>query len=786
MIITKHQTSRFITFVNKKPKIFLLLSCIIFLILSTYPVIFLNKSFVSPSGVPQLSDSGDILPGYKNENSGYLGDDRGAMLWGVAPSMSVAYDSIIKYKEFPFWNRYVGGGTPLFAQTNDLIIDPTNIFFIFFGQNSWSYDLKFLFSRLLFSFGISILVLRFTKSVGSAFFIGVSSIFLGYYQSRFNHPALFVLTYMPWALIGWETITRSFLDGRSKLSKITHASLLVIFSFLLINSGPVKETAPATLFIHIFGFIYFIYSVHNTYSIKKSFFIVCVISAALLFSSVFYTYLFFDLLHKSFSVYDNPGVNQLPINNILGYFQPVFNKDLQGFTSNIFYLFAITLLFRLRHIIKKLFFVRLALIISLILVFIIYGLIPNVILIKIPYFNNIHHIQNVLGSPLFLFTAILSGFAIKEYFKFSSENKAEHFRNFLYIYVALYLLYASINKFHLFAPFIYSFLFLNLIYFFLVKYPKTQSSTLFITFIILCLANSQHHRSGFNFIDNKLLIPTSRVDYLKNSKAIIFVKNYIQEHGPTRIIGYESILFPGYNARLGLESLVSVEPLRNHLIESYYDSIGFGYANDWGWLRLLNEKNIISANKGLDLMNVGLVITKLGTQLPNGYSLIFQDDYMVWKNENYWPRAFYTNLIFSMKKDEEISDLINKSEQGKFFASIDSNTLKSLNFSPDKKNDFLFTSSINYKLTNNSTSFDISVLQAGIVVLTEAYYPGDFKVFIDGRPINYFRVNQSFKGIFVKDAGFHHVEFFYEPEHLKKALYLTLLGFLLPLLLFLV
>ena len=51
---------------------------------------------------------------------------------------------------------------------------------------------------------------------------------------------------------------------------------------------------------------------------------------------------------------------------------------------------------------------------------------------------------------------------------------------------------------------------------------------------------------------------------------------------------------------------------------------------------------------------------------------------------------------------------------------------------------------------------------------------------------NYLRVNQSFKGIFVKDAGFHHVEFFYEPEHLKKALYLTLLGFLLPLLLFLV
>jgi hypothetical protein len=754
--------------------------------LSSYPVLFFNKSFVSPAGVSQMSSPPNELPGFKSESAGYIGDDRGAMLWGVGPSMSVAYNSLFKFKEFPFWNRYVAGGTPLYAQTNNLILDPTNIFFAFFGSNSWSYDLKFLLSRFIFSFGISLLVLQFTKSTLSAFYTGIASIFLGYYQSRFNHPAIFVLTYMPWVIIAWKGVSDNLSFKNNDFLKTRAVFFLLVTSFFLLNSGPAKEAVPAAILLHFFGALYFIYSAHDTYPIKKLFFTLGIISAALIFSSIFYTYLFLDLLHKSFSVYDNPGVHQLPINNILGYFQPYFNKGLEGFTSNLFYLFAITLLFRLRHTIKNIFFIKVALIISLILVFIIYGLIPNLILIKIPYFNNIHHIQNVLGAPLFIFIALLSGFAIKEYCKFSSENKIEHFRHFLYIYAALYLLNASINNFHLFLPFLFTLLSFSLIYYFLAKFPKNQTVTFFLTFIIFCFANGQHLPSSFDFVDKRFLIPTGRADYLKNSNTILFVRSYIQEHGPTRVIGYENVLFPGYNARLGLESLVSVEPLRNQLIETYYDFIGFGYANNWGWLRLPNERNIIPANKGLDLMNVGLVITELGTHLPKGYSLIFQDDFMVWKNENYWPRAFYTNLIFSMKKDEEIIDLINKSGQGKFFAALDSYTHNSLNFSQDKKNNVLVASGENYKLTNNSTSFDIKVAQAGVVVLTEAYYPDDFKVYVDGSPINYFRVNQSFKGIFINNPGVHRVEFFYEPEHLKKALYLTLLGFLLPLLLFLV
>jgi hypothetical protein len=88
-----------------------------------------------------------------------------------------------------------------------------------------------------------------------------------------------------------------------------------------------------------------------------------------------------------------------------------------------------------------------------------------------------------------------------------------------------------------------------------------------------------------------------------------------------------------------------------------------------------------------------------------------------------------------------------------------------------------------YRLTNNSTNFSVEASGPGIIVLSEAYYPGDFIARINGKKINYIRVNEAFKGIWVNKAGHYDVNFIYRPEYLNISLLISAIGMSLLLLL---
>jgi uncharacterized membrane protein YfhO len=82
----------------------------------------------------------------------------------------------------------------------------------------------------------------------------------------------------------------------------------------------------------------------------------------------------------------------------------------------------------------------------------------------------------------------------------------------------------------------------------------------------------------------------------------------------------------------------------------------------------------------------------------------------------------------------------------------------------------------NYHLTTNTTSFDIEASGPGLVALTEAWLPHDFRVTLDGQRVHYLRLNHAFKGVFVPTAGSHHLEFTYRPQRFTLALNLATLG----------
>ena len=84
-----------------------------------------------------------------------------------------------------------------------------------------------------------------------------------------------------------------------------------------------------------------------------------------------------------------------------------------------------------------------------------------------------------------------------------------------------------------------------------------------------------------------------------------------------------------------------------------------------------------------------------------------------------------------------------------------------------------------YGLTNNTTTFTVDATAPGVAVLTEAYVPGDFRVTLNGAPVEYFRVNHAFRGVRIPAAGKYVVSYSYWPRHFTLSLVMAAIGSLI-------
>ena len=165
-----------------------------------------------------------------------------------------------------------------------------------------------------------------------------------------------------------------------------------------------------------------------------------------------------------------------------------------------------------------------------------------------------------------------------------------------------------------------------------------------------------------------------------------------------------------------------------------------------------------------------------GTKMPQGMKLVYTDDLDVWQRESVWPRAFFVNKIKEARKPSDLLEaLADKAHQP--FAAIQSNSITVP--IPNNNASYLVVPAKEYKLTNNSTSFLVEANGSGIIVLGETYYPGDFIALLNGKKVDYIRVNEAFKGVLIDKAGTYNVSFTYRPEKLNQALWISFFGFVL-------
>jgi hypothetical protein len=68
----------------------------------------------------------------------------------------------------------------------------------------------------------------------------------------------------------------------------------------------------------------------------------------------------------------------------------------------------------------------------------------------------------------------------------------------------------------------------------------------------------------------------------------------------------------------------------------------------------------------------------------------------------------------------------------------------------------------------DALEYQTTSTQEGIVVFSEIYYPYGWHAYIDGQPVEHFRVNYVLRALNVP-AGEHHIRFEFSPDILKKA-----------------
>jgi hypothetical protein len=270
--------------------------------------------------------------------------------------------------------------------------------------------------------------------------------------------------------------------------------------------------------------------------------------------------------------------------------------------------------------------------------------------------------------------------------------------------------------------------------------------------------------------------PAVRADLQAPSAAVTFMKT-IAGAEPFRAVGTANNLFPGFSAVYGLEGVNGPDAVMNPAYTELLLAAGLLHSGDWRVL--LPPAMLAQFQPILDLLNVRFCATGPGAAPPGGtYSRAADLDLAIYASPTVWPRAFFTDTVIALREPKDLIALARQAG-GRPFAAIAAPDLTGQATLARLPREFArrqVVPATDYRLTNNTTSFVIHAPRAGVIVLHESYFPGDFRVTMNGKPADDFRVNHAFKGIAVEAPGLYRVTFAYRPRHWTLALSLAGLG----------
>lgn len=815
---------------------------------SSYPVVFLGKSFVSPNmGTVLLYDGFPTLPGYASAATGNnMGSDIGAIMWQHVP-LSMVEARALRHGEAPLWNRYNSAGTPLLGQGQSMFGDPLHFLVIAANGAAWAWDLKYLIAKWLFAVGMGLIVLRVgvvrsdreglrsvaaatsseqcapaspalpeqrppeaqaATAAAAALIVAAVAPFIGFFVYRFNHPAFFSLCYAPWPLYCWIRAVRA----PTLRATFGWAAALMLANLALMNSGTAKEAYMLLLTMNLAG--------------------LCVLATAgrpwrerfaklgvLAWAGLLFTLItapiwgtFLHELHNAYTSYNAVSAYQIQPSLLLGAFDEIFYRPLmpanRTFNPSLNFVFLLGFLYflaTLRTQVAHRTAITLA-IVSLLPLSLAFGLVPSAWIVRVPLLANVAHIDNTFSCALIVLWGVLAGVGFTTA---ADRLRTRDGRGDLVVVslmlgalVFAWIAFRQVVHRPIFgptftvnppghtlavAPFIWGYLASLLIAAAglmlavrraLVRGALTSALALVIALgvAVLCWRHGlQATSAGF---ETYVLRPTVRAPLHARSEAVAFLQAE-QHRTPLRAYGLHGNLFPGWTAAYGIETIHGPDALMSPFYRELTGAMG-GIERIWDWRLYLEPRNIATARPYLDSLNVRYYVDLHSDRRllePTLRAAKFAD-LDVYESPTAWPRAFFTENVITYGTVEELLGRIRVAD-GHPFAAVQTSDLDDaypLRSVMATQSAARTEAASHYRLTENTTSFDIHATGAGAVVLLESWWPGDFRAFVNSQKARVLRFNHAFKGVAIPAPGDYHVEFKYVPKGWYRNLALCGIG----------
>lgn len=768
-----------------RPRAAILLVAAAAVAVQAHPVLFGGRSFVSPSnGSWMLYGNQPTLPGAtQTEFANTMGSDVGAMMWNFIYYPMVQREALLHDGELPLWNRYSMTGEPLLGQGQSMLGDPFNVLTILADGAAWAWDVRFILAHWLLAAGLGLTAWMLTRHLPASVLVTIGAGFIGFFSFRLNHPANFSVCYAPWILVAWVGLIQS----RTSRGEAGWLGALLLANWTEFSSGTMKESSMLMACLDLAG-LFLLFLTPSTAGRRGRLLLLAtaagglfVLLAAPLWMS------FFSALRHSVTAYDAPQAQTLPLAQFIGFFDDIFYR--QKWPEEWVVAPALNLLFllgALAWVASPSAWRRdragLALLLAAGVPWAFaFGVVPPAVIVKIPFIGNIWHVGNTFSCPLLILFSVLAGCGFREamihagqpgwWRRFAAAaalgaamaavffiSTAEHPRSLFFQGYAAALALAALA-----LP-------LGLRWTARSGRPNALCVALVLGVPLLLWRHGQYLRSSF---DRYVFSPGERADFHAPSPAVAWV-NDRKTAEPSRVIGLQNNLFPVYNVALHWESLYGVDAVRSGYYLEYAAALHLGRV--WKWDGGTPESDATTLLPVHDMLNVTHYLADHASPahaIPR-LQLVAQRDLDIYASASAWPRAFFTDRLAVYDKVEAFATRLHTGD-GRPFAAVQADEKDIPALSRDLSSRTIRAASA-YRLTANTTSFAVDASGPGVVVLTEAFYPGDFQVTVDGEPASYFRVNHAFKGVAIERAGRHEIAFAYWPEHFTLALALAAAG----------
>ena len=771
-----------------RPRRTILLVAALAVAVQAHPVVFGGRSFVSPNnGSLMLYSNHPTLPGARQaEFSDTMGSDVGALLFQHLYYPMAEREAVLHDGEFPLWNRYNLGGEPLLGQGQSMFGDPFNALTILADGAAWAWDVHFLLTHWLLAAGLGLVVWMLTRNLAASLLVTIGAGFLSFFTFRINHPATFSLCYSPWILMAWIGLRQS----RTSRGEAGWLGLMLLANWTEFSSGTMKESGILMACLNLAGVLLVVLDPGTAGRRQRLLLLATATGGLFLLLAAPLWMSFLTALRHSVTAYDVPQAQTYALSQFIGIFDDIFYR--QKWTEEWVVapgLNGLFLLGVLAWVVSPSVWRRdrtgLALLLAALVAWAFaFGVVPASIIVKIPFVAQIWHVGNTFSCPLLILFAVLAGCGFHAAMAWVGQP-GWWWRFALAIGLtavlagAFFFFTRGLPKSDFFRGYAGGLALAALALPLGLRWtarsgkPAALRVALVIGLPLLLWRHGQYLQSSFN---HYVFSPGERVDFHAPSPAVAWV-NSQKTAAPSRVIGLQNNLFPVYNVALRWESLYGVDAVRSGYFLEYAAALHLGRV--WQWGEGTPEVDATTLLPVHDMLNVTHYLADHANPphvIPR-LQLAAQRDLDIYASPSAWPRAFFTDRLAVYEKILEFVARVHTGD-GRPFAAVQAGEKTPPAFSGDLSGRTVHAAT-DYRLTANTTSFVIDAPGPGVAVLTETFYPGDFRVTIDGHPASYFRVNHAFKGVVIEHAGRHEIRYAYWPEHFTLALGLAGAGLVL-------